>query len=104
MERSESAWPCLAPHPEGVVLSVKISPNAAKTEAAGLWNGKLRVRVQSPPVEGKANKALRDWAAGIFGLRAQGVEILRGEKNPEKLLLLRGLTLELAGKALDAIA
>jgi uncharacterized protein (TIGR00251 family) len=103
MDPKATAWPCLAPHPEGVMLSVKVSPNAQKTGPQGLWNEKLRVRVQAPPVDGQANKALRQWAAKFFGLRFPRVELLRGEKSHEKLLLLRGLTPETAAIALAQI-
>jgi hypothetical protein len=97
----DEGWPCLSPHREGVALSLKVIPNASNTQAGGLWQQKLRLRVQAPPVEGKANAAVIQWAARTFGIRKAGVELIRGEKGSEKLLLIRGMSLEAATAALN---
>lgn len=101
MERPDPEWPCLAAHPQGVTLSLKVSPNASRTQAGGLWQNRLRLRVQAPPVEGKANAAIARWAAGVFGVRVKDVELLQGERGGEKVLLIHGLTLPAAGAALS---
>jgi hypothetical protein len=101
-------WACLAKHESGVVLKVRVTPNASRSEAVGMTTGdsgaaagaRLIVRIQAPPVEGKANAAARRWAARAFGLRPSRVSLLRGEKAREKDLLLEGLELERAGAAL----
>lgn len=92
MERPGADWPCLAVHPEGVTLSLKVSPNASRTMAGGLWQNKLRLRVQAPPVEGKANAAVVRWAAATFGVRTQDVELIQGTRSGEKVVLIRGIT------------
>lgn len=103
MESSGTRWRCVSPHPGGVALRVKVSPNASKTEAQGLREDRLRVRLQAPPVDGKANEALRTWAAKTFGLRARQVEILKGDRQTEKVLLLRGTTPDAASSVLDRL-
>jgi uncharacterized protein len=100
MERPRVDWSCLAAHPEGVTLSLKVSPNASRTQAGGLWLNRLRLRVQAPPVEGKANAAVVRWAADTFGVRTQDVELIQGSRGGEKVLLIRGITLAAAGSAL----
>lgn len=104
MEGTGSNWPCLAAHPEGVVLRLKISPNASKTQAQGLWQDRLRLRVQAPAVEGKANSALRRWLAKAFGVRSSSVQILKGEKGTQKLALIEGIQVPEAQAILDRIA
>jgi uncharacterized protein len=104
MDPPDTEWPCLAVHPDGVVLSLKVSPNASRTQARGIWQNRLRLRVQAPPVEGKANEAIRDWAARFFGVRRQDVSIARGERSSEKVLLIRGTSLISARAALAASA
>ena len=103
MMRGVVQWPCVAAHSEGITLALKVSPNAARTGAHGLWQDRLRVRIKAPPVEGKANEALRKWVAGTFGLRRKDVEIISGEKASKKLLLLRGARHEAACKVLDSL-
>ena len=58
MEEPGSQWPCVRSHPEGAVLRVCVVPGASRSEAKGLWQSRLRVRIQAPPTHGKANEAL----------------------------------------------
>lgn len=102
MERPGADRPYLAAHPEGVTLSLKVSPNASRTQAGGLWLNRLRLRVQAPPVEGKANAAVIRWAAATFGVRVQEVELIQGSRGGEKVLLIRGITEAEAKAALGA--
>lgn len=103
MKNPQMEWPCLAVHQEGVTLSIKASPNAYRTEAQGLWQQKLRVRIQAPPVEGKANEALVKWVGRIFGIRRGRIELIHGARGNKKTLLLRGLELGEAQGILTAL-
>lgn len=96
-------WACLKAHQDGVVLLVRVSPNAAKTTAEGLRQDRLSLRVKAPPVEGKANEAVCAWVGKAFGLRPSRVRLLRGDKSREKDLLLEGLPPEAAARTLDAM-
>lgn len=87
---------CLSPHAEGCVLRLRVTPGARRTAPEGLLGGRLRLRVQAPPVEGKANQAAAAWAAKTFGVRASAVSLLKGEKSRQKDLLLAGVSLESA--------
>ena len=86
--------PCLAKHSDGVVLKLKVAPNASKTQIQGLWQDRLRIRIQAPPVEGKANAAICKWLAAIFSLRQNEIEILQGERGSMKTILLKGKSVE----------
>jgi uncharacterized protein len=94
---------CLSPHAEGCILHLKATPGARKTAAEAIQEGRLRLRVQAPPVEGKANKAVAQWAAETFGIRASAISLLRGEKSRQKDLLLRGITPEAAEAAMSTM-
>ena len=96
-------WACLTAQGGGVVLRVRVSPNAAKTAAEGLRLDRLSLRVKAPPVEGKANDEVRRWAAAAFGVRASKVSLVRGEKSREKDLLLEGVELAAARATLDGM-
>lgn len=96
-------WPCLSAQGDGVVLRLRASPNAARTTAEGLRQERLALRVKAPPVEGKANEAVRDWAAEAFGIRSSRITLLRGERGREKDLLLEGLSLPQANQVLDGL-
>jgi uncharacterized protein (TIGR00251 family) len=80
-------WPCLQPlaAPQtGCNLLLAVSPNARRTAADGLHDGCLRVRLNAPPVDGKANDALLTWLARELGLARRSVTLLRGESARRK--------------------
>lgn len=80
------AWPCLSAQGSGCVLRVVVTPNAPRTQADGLHDGQLRVRLHAPPVDGKANEALVAWLAGELGLPRRAVALLRGDTTRRKAL------------------
>ncbi|WP_431098250.1 DUF167 domain-containing protein [Polaromonas aquatica] len=73
-----------------VLLDVHVVPNAAKTQAVGLYGEAgqmaLRLRLQAPPVDGKANQALMKWLAVCLGIPQQAVTLARGETSRRKQL------------------
>lgn len=82
-------WPCLTrdpAQPDRCRLDVSVQPNAKKTQADGLHDGALRVRLAAPPVDGKANAALQAWLSGELGCAKRDVSLLRGETARRKLL------------------
>ena len=79
-----SAWPCLRDAGDGVVLDVSVVPGAKRTEAIGLHDGALRVRLVAPPVDGKANEALLAWLAAQLHCARRDVRLLRGASARRK--------------------
>ncbi len=75
-------------HPEGIVLKLLVVPNAKKNEIAEVdaARNRLKIRVKAPPAEGRANKELVRFLSKLLGVKA---EIVRGEKNREKDVLLK---------------
>lgn len=70
----------------GVLIDVHVMPNAAKTQAHGLHDGALRLRLHAPPVDGKANLALQAWLAKTLGIPKSAVELVRGASARRKQL------------------
>ena len=80
-------WPCLTARGDGAaLLAVAVTPNARHTVADGLHDGALRVRLNAPPVDGKANAVLTAWLADQLGLPRRGVQLLRGATARRKQL------------------
>lgn len=77
-------WPCLAARGDGAVLSLAVVPNARRTGADGLHDGALRVRLNAPPVDGKANEVLVAWLADALGLPRRAVRLARGATGRRK--------------------
>ena len=79
---------------DGCIVTVKATPRASKSEIAGADPEWLRVRIQAPPVDGKANAALAALFAETFGIPKRSVEILTGGTSRLKRVKLRGVAAE----------
>ena len=82
-------------------LEVLVQPGARKSEPIGLHDGRARIRLAAPPVEGKANKALVAFVAKRLGLRSRQVTLERGRTSRRKSLLIESETVPDWGAALD---
>ncbi len=84
----------------GVTLAVRAQPGARKTAITGVYGegatAQLKIAVQAPPVEGRANAALIAFLAETFGVAKNRVELVSGELSRSKVFLLREVTLERA--------
>ena len=69
-----------------VIVDIHVIPNASRTQADGLHDGALRVRLHAPPVDGKANAALVAWLADAIGIAKSHVEVIRGQTSKRKQL------------------
>ena len=67
-------------------IVVKVIPRARKRKIKKQSDGIYKIKVVSPPVDGKANKEVIDIVAKEFGIKTSKVRILRGEKTREKLI------------------
>jgi hypothetical protein len=52
---------------------------------------RLRIRLQAPPVDGKANAALVEFVAGLFAIPRARVTIEHGLTGRDKRLRLQGV-------------
>jgi uncharacterized protein (TIGR00251 family) len=81
---------------EGVTLAVRAQPGAKKTAIVGMYGegdeAQLKIAVQAPPVEGRANAALVAFLAQLFGLPKSRIELLNGQLSRSKIFLLREVT------------
>jgi len=69
-----------------------LQPRASKSEILRIAEGRLRIRVQAPPVGGAANKQCRELLAKTLSLSKARVTLLQGEKSRDKVFLLSGIT------------
>ena len=69
-------------------LSVWVQPGAKKTELAGMHGDYLKIRLQAPAVDSKANAALTAFVAKSLGLRPGQVSLESGHASRQKNLLL----------------
>ncbi len=77
------------------LLPLRVGPNASRAEV-GDWqaDGRLKVKVAVPPEGGRANKAVEELLAKRLGLAKRDVSVEQGMSSREKLVRIKGLSLE----------
>ena len=89
--------------PGGVRIQLHVQPGASTSEVTGLHGNRIRLRIQSPPVDGRANAAVLAWIAEVLGVPRGAVTLVRGEKSREKTVEVRGVTVEVAAEKLKRL-
>ena len=76
-------------------LKVRIHPNAKKSSFAGIWNEThLKININAPAVDGKANEALYTYLAKALHMRKSAIQLLNGETSREKKIALFDISKE----------
>lgn len=82
---SEAVW--LKRSADGsLLLTLHIQPGARKTEIAGEHGDALKIRLASPPVDGKANAALLSYIAERLGVAKSAVTLKSGQASRRKVV------------------
>lgn len=74
------------------VFSVRVIPRASRDAIEGEYQGALKVRLTAPPIEDRANDALRRLLAARLNVPVSAVRIVGGEKNRNKRVSVVGVT------------
>jgi uncharacterized protein (TIGR00251 family) len=85
--------PAIGSDDKGLVLAVSVTPRAKRDLLAG-WraDGRLKISLTAPPVEGKANADLIRFLARTLGLKKNQVQIVAGQTSRHKTIRLAGLS------------
>jgi uncharacterized protein (TIGR00251 family) len=75
-------------------ISVRVHPNAAKSEVVGVTDGVWQVRVSAPPIKGKANKELIALFSRLLGVGKSQIGIIKGHTTRNKVIVVNGLSQE----------
>jgi len=84
----------LQAHPDrgSVSFEVRVQPRASKNEVAGVMAGALKIRLQAPAVEDRANQALCAFLAELLKRPKSAVRLLSGERSRSKRVEIFGVT------------
>jgi uncharacterized protein len=78
---------------DGVVsFAVRVQPRAGRNEIAGEWQEGIKIRLTAPPVDDRANEALRRFLAASLKVPLSAVRIAAGERSRTKRVEVRGAT------------
>lgn len=83
--------PYLRALPDGtLLLRLLVQPRASRNELSGLHNDALKLRLTTPPVEGRANQAVIAFLAKQLHLPKSALTIKSGQQSREKQVLISG--------------
>ncbi|MFH1044869.1 MAG: DUF167 domain-containing protein [Pseudomonadota bacterium] len=79
---------------DGVTIHIHVQTGAKRTEVAGLYGDCVKVRLASPPVDGKANESLIAFLAQRLGVKRAQVAITRGISSRRKSVFVAAVGLQ----------
>lgn len=68
----------------GVRLSLRVQPGARRSALLGPYGDRLKVAVQAPPADGRANEALLRYLAQCLDVRAASLRLVAGVSSRDK--------------------
>ncbi len=87
---------------DGVHIAIYAQPGASRTEICGIHDGRLKIKVQAPPVEGAANRQLQKFLQKKLRVSKRSIILLRGDKSRQKTFLVKKATPDEVLAALSA--
>jgi uncharacterized protein YggU (UPF0235/DUF167 family) len=72
--------------PAGIRLALQISANAKQSGPIEILDDVLKLRLQAPALEGRANEALIRYLADLLKLPKAAIRITHGLSNKRKLI------------------
>jgi uncharacterized protein len=73
-------------------IVVYCQPGAKQTQCVGLHDGKPKIQLKAPPVDGAANKALIAYLSDLCGVPKSAISIELGASGRTKRVDVAGLT------------
>lgn len=84
----------------GAAVALHVQPGARRSAVVGVHAGRLKVAVQSPPVEGRANAAVVAFLAATLEVTRRQVVLVAGERSRDKRVELQGVDPATVARAL----
>ncbi|GAX59442.1 hypothetical protein SCALIN_C03_0099 [Candidatus Scalindua japonica] len=79
---------------DGIVVSVKVQPNASKERVVGEYADQIKIAVTVAPEKGKANKAVVKVLSQWLGIKNSDIQIISGETSRDKKVFIRNINEE----------
>lgn len=86
---SRPAW--LRAREGGAQLTVYVQPGAKRSAVVGEHGGALKIQIQAPPIDDRANEALMEFVAQSCGVARRAVQLASGARSRTKVLFVPGL-------------
>lgn len=81
----------ITPTGSGVCLEIQVQPRSSRNQLVGEQDGRIKIKLTAPPVEGEANQALINFLAQLLDIPKKNIKLLKGESCRHKLIEINGL-------------
>lgn len=78
----------------GSIIDVHVIPQGRKNEIVGLYNDRLKIKIEAPPVDGKANACLLKFLSKVLDIKNSDLQLIRGEGSRQKQIKVINLSPE----------
>lgn len=75
-----------------ITLDILVQPRASRAKIGPMHDGRLKIAVTAPPVDGEANAAVIELVAKRLGIARSCVEVVAGAGSRRKTLRIDGVT------------
>ena len=76
--------------PAGIVLNLHCQPGAKLTKVVGLHDGCLKISLQAPALENRANEMLLSWLSKRLRVPQKQIQLLSGQNRRVKRVEIWG--------------
>ncbi|MEC9308052.1 MAG: DUF167 domain-containing protein [Chloroflexota bacterium] len=70
-------------------IAIRVQPNSSKDEILGWVEGVLRIRIKTPPENGKANESLVSLLASVSGIPISQIRIIKRFTSRNKVIYIQ---------------
>lgn len=88
---------------EGTLVRIHVQPRSSKSEICGMHGDRLKLRIQSPPVDGAANRECKKILAKLFKIPKSSLHLKSGVSSREKTFFLEGVKYEDIVNIVDSV-
>lgn len=74
-----------------VTFDVLVQPRASRAKVGPIHNGRIKIAVTAPPVDGEANAAVIELLAKSLGVPRGAVEVVAGVSSRRKTVRITGV-------------
>ncbi|MBI4633013.1 MAG: YggU family protein [Deltaproteobacteria bacterium] len=76
---------------DGIRFQIQVVPRSSRQELVGIQGDCLKIKITSPPLEGRANEECIRFLAATLGVKKSQVSIVGGLKSRKKTVAIKGL-------------
>ncbi len=72
-----------------LLLNIHVKPRAKENAITGLHGDRLKLRINAPPVDNKANQHIINYLANEFSVKQSEIKLMSGQKHRDKQMRIK---------------